>query len=225
MERRIGGRSNGRRVARAVAALLLGWAPGRLAPAQPPAERTIVFFGDSLTAGYGLADPDTQSYPAQIQRKIDEARLPWRVVNAGVSGETSAGGLRRVDWVLRQPVDAFVLELGGNDGLRGTATDATRANLQAIIDRVRSRHPAAAIVLAGMRMPQNMGPDYAGAFQAIYPALAQKNRIVLIPFLLDGVAARSDLNQPDGIHPTPAGAALIADEIWKTLEPVLRNYR
>jgi acyl-CoA thioesterase-1 len=184
-----------------------------------------VFFGDSLTAGYGLADPDTQSYPAQIQGKIDAEHLPWRVVNAGLSGETSAGGLRRIDWVLRQRLDVFVLELGANDGLRGTAPEATRANLQAIIERVRSRYPAARIVLAGMRMPQNMGPDYVEAFRAIYPALAQKNGIALIPFLLDGVAGRPELNQVDGIHPTPAGASIIAGEVWKSIAPFLRDER
>ena len=207
----------------AALALVLGPGAAVLGSADAPGPPTIVFFGDSLTAGYGLADPDTQSYPAQIQRKFDAERLPWRVVNAGLSGETSAGGLRRIDWVLRQRVDVFVLELGANDGLRGTATDATRANLQSIIDRVRSKYPAASIVLAGMRMPQNMGPDYAEAFRAIYPALAQKNGATLIPFLLDGVAGRPELNQFDGIHPTPAGAAIVADEVWKAIEPIVRR--
>jgi acyl-CoA thioesterase-1 len=205
--------------------LALGSGPALLPAADAPGGRTIVFFGDSLTAGYGLADPDTQSYPAQIQAKIDAERLPWHVVNAGLSGETSAGGLRRIDWVLRQRLDVFVLELGANDGLRGTAPEVTRANLQAIIDRVRSKYPAARIVLAGMRMPQNMGPDYAEAFRAIYPALARKNGIALIPFLLDGVAGRPELNQYDGVHPTPAGAAIIADEVWKSLAPILRDER
>jgi len=209
----------------AVLALVLGPVPTRLASANAPEERAIVFFGDSLTAGLGLPDPNTQSYPAQIQRKIDAEHLPWHVVNAGLSGETSAGGLRRIDWVLRQRLDVFVLELGANDGLRGTATEVTRANLQAIIDRVRSKYPAARIVLAGMRMPQNMGPDYAEAFRAIYPALAQRNGIALIPFLLDGVAGRPDLNQYDGVHPTPSGAAIIADEVWKSIAPMLRNER
>ncbi|HXQ80548.1 MAG TPA: arylesterase [Opitutaceae bacterium] len=210
---------------RAALALVLGSVPARPAPADAPDQRTIVFFGDSLTAGLGLADPDTQSYPAQVQRKIDAEHLPWHVVNAGLSGETSAGGLRRIDWVLRQRPDVFVLELGANDGLRGTATEVTRANLQAIIDRVRSKFPAARIVLAGMRMPQNMGSEYAEAFRAIYPALAQKNGIALIPFLLDGVAGRPDLNQYDGVHPTPSGAAIIAEGIWKSIAPMLRSYR
>jgi acyl-CoA thioesterase-1 len=201
------------------AAFLLG-APV-LRAAEAPAGRTLVFFGDSLTAGYGLADPDTQSYPAQVQGKIDAAHLPWHVVNAGVSGETSAGGLRRVDWVLNQRPDIFVLELGANDGLRGTPTEVTRANLQGIIDRVRSRYPDTRIVLAGMRMPPNLGADFADAFRAIYPALARKNGITLIPFLLDGVAMMPDLNQGDGIHPTAAGAAIVADGVWKVMGPIL----
>lgn len=204
-------------------AVVTGSASTARASAGTPDEHTIVFFGDSLTAGYGLADPDTQSYPAQIQMKIDAERLPWHVVNAGLSGETSAGGLRRIDWVLRQGVDVFVLELGANDGLRGTATETTRANLQSIIDRVRSRYPAARIVLAGMRMPQSMGQDYAGAFRAIYPALAQKNGITLVPFLLEGVAGKPELNQLDGVHPTPSGAALVANEVWKAIEPLLKS--
>jgi acyl-CoA thioesterase-1 len=210
-------------------ALSLAWAlavaAAPLRAAEPPSERTLVFFGDSLTAGLGLADPDTQSYPALIQRKIEAERLPWHVVNAGLSGETSAGGLRRVDWVLRQKVDLFVLELGGNDGLRGTVLEATEANLQGIIDHVRARYPAAGIVLAGMRMPENMGPDYTEGFRALYPALAQRNRLPLIPFLLDGVAGRPDLNQADGIHPTAAGDVVIADEIWKRLRPMLLEKR
>jgi acyl-CoA thioesterase I len=206
------------------AALLLAGVAAPPAPAQEPPARTIVFFGDSLTAGYGLADPDTQSYPALIQGRIDAARLPWHVVNAGLSGETSAGGLRRIDWVLRQRVDVFVLELGANDGLRGTAPETTRANLQAIIDRVRSKDPGAPIVLAGMRMPASMGQDYAEAFRAIYPALAAKNGLILIPFLLEKVAGRLDLNQADGIHPTAQGTELVSDTVWKTIQPTL-TYR
>ena len=209
---------------RALAGLALAASLPSAVPASDAAQHIILFFGDSLTAGYGLADPDSQSYPAQFQRRIDAEHLPWRVVNAGLSGETSAGGLRRIDWVLRQPLDVFVLELGGNDGLRGTPTETTRANLQAIIDRVRSKYPSAKVILAGMRMPRNMGPEYAEAFRAIYPALAQKNGIALIPFLLDGVAGRPELNQYDGIHPTPEGASVIADEVWKSIGPVLKGY-
>lgn len=205
----------------AALALLAGPAPAARAAEPEPGERTILFFGDSLTEGYGLDDPDTQSYPAQIQRKIDAEHLPWHVVNAGLSGETSAGGLRRIDWVLRQRTDVFVLELGANDGLRGTAPETTRANLQAIIDHVRSRYPQARVVLAGMIMPDNMGPEFTGAFRAIYPGLAQKNGILLIPFLLDPVAGKSELNQGDEIHPNPEGAALVADGVWKWIRPML----
>jgi acyl-CoA thioesterase I len=200
---------------------LLGAAGPALRSAEAPATRTIVFFGDSLTAGYGLSDPETQSYPALIQGKIDAGRLPWHVVNAGVSGETSAGGLRRIDWVLRQKVDVFVLELGANDGLRGISPDTTRANLQAIIDRVRSICPGATIVLVGMRMPASMGQDFAGAFHALFPALASKNGLILIPFLLEGVAGRLDLNQGDGLHPTAQGTVLVSEVVWKTIEPLL----
>jgi acyl-CoA thioesterase I len=196
------------------------WARGSAAEAAP--EHTLLFFGDSLTAGYGLADPGAQAYPAQVQRKIDAAGLAWHVVNAGLSGETSAGGLRRIDWVLNQHADVVVLELGANDGLRGTSPIVTEANLQAIIERVRSKYPRARIVLAGMRMPPNMGPDFAEQFQAIYPDLARRNGLALIPFLLEGVAMRPEMNQGDGIHPTAAGATVVADVVWKTIEPILR---
>lgn len=185
------------------------------------APRTIVFFGDSLTAGYGLDDPETEAYPAHIQQKIDEAHLPWRVVNAGLSGETSAGGLRRVDWILRQPLDIFVLALGANDGLRGIEPAVTTTNLQAIIDRVHARYPAARIVLAGMQMPPTMGDAYTRDFSAMFPALAKKNHLPFIPFLLADVGGHADLNQPDGIHPTAAGAAKVADTVWLTLRPLL----
>jgi acyl-CoA thioesterase-1 len=199
--------------------LALASAPSSLAAAA--AEHTIIFFGDSLTAGFGLADPGSQSYPAQIQRKIDAGHLPWHVVNAGLSGETSAGGLRRIDWVLNQKPDVFVLALGANDGLRGTATGVTQANLQAIIDRVHSRYPDTRIVLAGMRMPPSMGQDYTESFGAIFPALAKSNKIALVPFLLDGVAERPELNQGDGIHPNASGAALVAEGVWKVILPIL----
>jgi acyl-CoA thioesterase-1 len=201
--------------------LLVGAAKATLFGAESPDSRTIVFFGDSLTAGYGLSDPDTQSFPSLIEAKIESAHLPWHVVNAGLSGETSAGGLRRIDWVLRQKVDAFVLELGANDGLRGTAPEITRTNLQAIVERVRSRYPAVPIVLVGMRMPASMGQDYAAAFHDLYPALAAKNGLILIPFLLEGVAGRLDLNQGDGIHPTAQGTSIVAEVVWKSIEPLL----
>ncbi len=184
--------------------------------------KTVLFFGDSLTAGYGLEDAATQSFPAVIQKKIDAAGLPWRMVNAGLSGETSAGGLRRIEWILRAPVDIFVLELGANDGLRGLPLDALRTNLQSIIDRVRAKNPSVKIVIAGMKMPVNLG-DYANTFADVFPAIAKANQATLIPFLLENVAARPELNQPDGIHPTAEGARLVADTIWKTLEPLLKD--
>jgi acyl-CoA thioesterase-1 len=145
----------------------------------------------------------------------------WRVVNAGLSGETTAGGARRIDWVLRQPVDIFLLALGGNDGLRGIDPAVSRKNLQSIIDRVRDRYPAAKIVIAGMMMPPSMGQDYARAFAAVYPALAQKNHATLLPFLLDDVGGQPALNQADAIHPNPAGHALVAETVWSHLQPLL----
>lgn len=211
----------GRRTRTLALAAALVLAASRTGAAPDPAERTVVFFGDSLTAGLGLADPDTQAYPALIQKRIEADHLPWRVVNAGLSGETSAGGLRRVDWVLHQKIDLFVLELGGNDGLRGTPLGATEANLQGIIDHVRAKYPSAGIVLVGMRMPGNLGPEYTEGFRAIYPSLARRNRLPLIPFLLEGVAGRQDLNQADGIHPTAAGEIVIADDVWKAIRPML----
>ena len=198
--------------------LSLGLVAGGLRAAEP---RTIVCFGDSLTAGYGLEDPAREAYPALLQGRIDAARLPWRVVNAGLSGETTSGGLRRVDWILRQPVDIFVLALGANDGLRGIEPAVSAANLQGIIARVRATHPAARIVLAGMLMPPNMGEDYAREFAAMFPALAAKNRVAFIPFLLAGVGGRAELNQPDGMHPTAAGAAVVAENVWAVLHPLL----
>jgi acyl-CoA thioesterase-1 len=180
-----------------------------------------VFFGDSLTAGYGLAEPGAEAFPALIGKKIAAAKLDWRTVNAGLSGETTSGGTRRVDWVLRQPADVFVLALGANDGLRGIEPAVTRANLQRIIDRVREKNPAAHVVLAGMQLPPNLGADYTREFAAVFPALAEKNRLALVPFLLDGVAGQPDLNQPDAIHPTAAGHAIIAETVWKILRPLL----
>lgn len=194
---------------------------GALGAGHAAETRTIIFFGDSLTAGYGLNNPAGESYPAVIQQKIDRERLPWRTVNAGLSGETSAGGLRRVDWILRQPVDVFVLALGANDGLRGISPAVTRTNLQQIIERVRAKNPQAKIVVAGMQMPAAMGADFAREYQAVFPALAEKNEAALIPFLLEGVGGRLELNQGDRIHPNPAGHELIAENVWKVLKPLL----
>jgi len=191
------------------------------APATAPEVRTIIFFGDSLTAGLGLSDPSSESYPALIQKKIDQARLPWRVVNAGLSGETSAGGLRRVDWILRQPVDIFVLALGANDGLRGISPEVSRQNLQQILERVRARNPAAKLVVAGMQMPREMGADFSAAFGRMFPEVAEKNQAVLIPFLLEGVGGVRELNLGDGIHPNPEGQAMVAATVWEILRPLL----
>jgi acyl-CoA thioesterase-1 len=181
--------------------------------------RTMIFFGDSLTAGYGL-DPD-DAYPAVIQRKLDDAGRSWRVVNAGLSGETTAGGLRRLDWILRQPVDIFVIELGGNDGLRGIPPETSRANLQRIIDRVREKYPRAVLVLAGMQLPTNLGPEHTRRFAAMYGELARANQIHLIPFLLEGVGGVPRLNQADGIHPTVEGQSLVAETVWKVIKDLI----
>ena len=191
-------------------------------PAEKKTEpKTIVFFGDSLTAGLGLAEPGEQAFPALIQKKIDAAHLAWRVVNAGLSGETTSGGLRRIDWVLRQPIDLIVLELGGNDGLRGIEPAVSQRNLQGIIDRVRAKNPATKIVLAGMLLPPSVGAEYVHDFAAMYPALAEQNHLALVPFLLEGVGGEEGLNQRDGIHPTAAGHEIVAENIWKILRPLL----
>ncbi|GIV59088.1 arylesterase [Rhodocaloribacter litoris] len=183
------------------------------------AERTILFLGDSITAGYGL-DP-SQAFPARIQARIDSLGWPFRVVNAGLSGETSAGGLRRIDWLLQRPVDVLVLELGGNDGLRGIDPEVTKANLQAIIDKTRAAYPEARIILAGMQIPPNLGHDYTERFRQIYPELARENDLLLIPFLLEGVGGVPELNLPDGIHPTAEGHRIVAETVWQTLRPAL----
>ncbi len=193
---------------------------------KPPAneatstgEKRLLFFGNSLTAGYGV-EPD-QAFPALVGQKIDSLGLGYTVINAGLSGETTAGGRSRVGWVLRQPVDVFVLELGGNDGLRGLPLTDTRRNLQAIIDTVRRRSPNARIVLAGMQIPPNLGASYAADFKALYQKIAAENKLVLIPFLLQGVGGDRRLNQPDGIHPTPAGHRILARNVWTVLQPLL----
>ena len=181
--------------------------------------KTILFFGNSLTAGYGL-DP-SQAFPALIQHKIDSLNLPYKVVNAGVSGETSSGGNSRIDWILKQPVDVFVLELGANDGLRGVPVAETKKNLQSIIDKVKAKYPDAKLVLAGMQVPPNMGQQYATAFQQIYPELAQANNMALIPFLLEGVGGEAKLNLEDGIHPTAEGHQIVASNVWLVMRGVL----
>lgn len=182
---------------------------------------TIVFLGTSLTAGLGL-DPDA-AYPAVIQRKIDSAGLHYSVINAGVSGESSAGALRRIDWILRQPPAILVIETGANDGLRGQDPDSLKANIQAIIDRVRQVSPSTRVILAGMEALPNLGADYARRFHAVYPALAKANQLPLVPFLLQGVGGVDSLNQQDGIHPTEAGAQILAANVWRVLLPQLRS--
>lgn len=182
--------------------------------------KTIVFFGNSLTAGYGV-EPD-QAFPALIQKKIDSLQLPYKVVNAGVSGETSSGGNGRIDWILRTPPDVFVLELGANDGLRGIPMDETRKNLQDIINKVKKSNPNVTIVIAGMMLPPNMGPKYTAEFREIFPALAKENNAVLIPFLLQGVGGEARLNQQDGIHPTPEGHEIVAENVWQVLKNVVQ---
>jgi acyl-CoA thioesterase-1 len=189
-------------------------------PGSATGKKRLLFFGNSLTAGYGV-EPD-EAFPALIGNKIDSLKLGYEVINAGLSGETTAGGRSRVGWILRQPVDVFVLELGGNDGLRGLPLAATRENLQGIIDTVRRRSPQARIVLAGMQIPPNMGQAYANDFKAIYQEIATKNKLVLIPFLLEGVGGDRTLNQADGIHPTPAGHRIVARTVWAVLQPVLQ---
>jgi acyl-CoA thioesterase-1 len=182
--------------------------------------KTILFFGDSLTAGYGLDDP-ADAFPNQIQHKIDSAKLPYTVINGGLSGETSAGGKGRIDWLLKQHIDVFVLELGANDGLRGIPIKETTQNLQAIIDRVKAKYPNAKLVLLGMQVPPNMGTDYVTGFKNIFPQLAKKNKMTLVPFLLQGVGGVRSLNQADGIHPTAKGAKILANNVWGVLKDEL----
>ncbi|GMR11916.1 MAG: arylesterase [Gemmatimonadota bacterium] len=176
--------------------------------------------GTSLTAGYGLNDP-TDGFTSLIQMMVDSLALPFEIVNAGVSGETSAGGIRRVRWLFDRPTAVFVLELGANDGLRGQAPSLMQINLQAIIDRVRERYPAVKLVIAGMEAPPNMGSQYVQEFRDVFPDLAAANDALLIPFLLDGVAGVTALNQRDGIHPNPAGHRRVAATVWNIIEPLL----
>lgn len=184
-------------------------------------QKTILFFGDSITAGYGL--DEEQAYPAIIQQRIDSLGLEHNVVNAGLSGETTAGGARRVDWILQQEIDLFVLGLGGNDGLRGIDPENTKENLQTIIDKVREKSQDIQIVLAGMEAPPNLGDEYTSRFRQVFTDLAEKNELILMPFLLEDVAAVRELNQPDGIHPTAEGQQLIADNMWEMIRPILTD--
>ncbi|HEX9705339.1 MAG TPA: arylesterase [Gemmatimonadales bacterium] len=207
------------------AALACGGEPAARAAADtanvPSADErpAVLFFGTSLTAGLGL-EPE-EAYPALIQLKLDSAGLPFRAVNAGVSGETSAAGLRRIDWLLRQPVRVLVLELGANDALRGQDLVRAKRNLQEIIDRTRARYAGVRIVVAGMQAPPNLGGRYTREFRELFVDLARDNTAALIPFLLEGVAGVPNLNQADGIHPTAEGTRIVADNVWRVLKPIL----
>jgi acyl-CoA thioesterase-1 len=181
--------------------------------------KVILFFGDSLTAGYGLSKE--QAFPAIVQRKINDKGYNYKVLNAGLSGETSAGGLARINWILKEPIDIFVLELGANDGLRGLPLKQTKQNLQQIINKVKAKNPDVKIVIAGMMMPPNLGADYTSEFMKVFPELAKKNDAHLIPFLLEGVAGNEELNLNDGIHPNKTGHSIVAENVWKVLNPLL----
>jgi len=182
--------------------------------------KNILFFGTSLTAGLGV-DPE-EAYPSLIQDKIDSLQLPYKVINAGLSGETSAAGKNRIDWLLRQPVDIFVLELGANDGLRGIAVTETEANLQQIIDKVKAKYPNAKLIMAGMQMPPSMGQKYTSDFRELFPALAKKNKMDIIPFLLKDVGGIPALIQQDGLHPNVKGHKILARNVWEVLQPDLQ---
>lgn len=195
---------------------------GASPPSSSPASAApvILFVGTSLTAGYGLDDPE-QAYPALIQEKIEAAGLRYRIVNAGVSGETSAGALRRIEWLLRQPLAVLVLETGANDGLRGLDPEAARANIREILGRAKGRRPAPKLVLVGMKALTNYGKDYGQRFESIYPEVAREAGAALVPFLLEGVAGVPSLNQPDGLHPTAGGQQKMAETVWAVLRPLL----
>lgn len=188
-------------------------------PSQSDPEKTILFFGNSLTAGYGI-DPE-DAFAGLVQKRLDSLGKAYKVINGGLSGETTAGGLSRLDWFLEEEPYLFILELGGNDGLRGIQLSETKSNLLSIIDKVKSKYPNTKIILAGMQIPPNMGQEYTDEFKAIYPAVAKEKEVTLIPFLLEGVAGNPELNLPDGIHPTEAGHQIVFETIWPYLEMML----
>ena len=191
-------------------------AKGKTEIEQSALKKNILFFGTSLTAGLGL-DLD-EAYPALLQQKIDSLKLPYNVINAGLSGETTAGGKGRIDWLLNQQIDVFVLELGANDALRGISVKDASSNLQFIIDQVKSKNPNVKLVMVGMQAPPNLGRTYTTEFKEMFPKLATKNNMTLVPFLLDKVGGVPSLNQPDGIHPTAAGAKILAENVWVVLK-------
>lgn len=184
-----------------------------------PEHKSIVVLGDSIAAGFGVEA--AEAFPGLLQERINDRKLPYEVVNAGVSGDTTAGGVRRMPWLLKRKMDVLVLELGGNDGLRGITPKETKANLEKIIDLARKKNPDVQIIVAGMQMPPNMGEDYTREFREVFPAVAKEKQTQLIPFLLEGVGGKAELNLPDRIHPNPAGHKIIADTAWKVLEPLL----
>ncbi|MFD1166409.1 arylesterase [Sphingobacterium daejeonense] len=183
-------------------------------------EKKILFFGNSLTAGLGLAD-QSEAFPALIQQKIDSLGLPYTCINAGLSGETSAGGKDRIEWLLKDSIDVFVLELGANDGLRGISPESTFQNLNEIVNKVKAAYPNCKLVLAGMMVPPSMGDQYFKDFSAIFPKLAKEQNMTLVPFLLDKVAGIQNLNQADGVHPTKEGQHILAENVWAHLKAVL----
>ncbi|MEP6777057.1 MAG: arylesterase [Chthoniobacterales bacterium] len=195
--------------------------PAPLAADTAESERLIVFLGDSLSAGLGVES--SEAFPALIAQRIRAGHLPFQVENAGVSGDTTAGGLRRIDWLLQRKIDVLVIELGANDGFRGLTLTEMKKNLQAIITKARTKNSGVKIVLAGMQIPPNLGADYATKFRQVYVEIAKENNATLIPFLLDGVGGHADLNQSDMIHPTAEGHRVVAGVVWKTLEPILRE--
>ncbi|MDQ6809935.1 MAG: arylesterase [Verrucomicrobiota bacterium] len=199
---------------------IAGAQPASAAPAAAGA-KTIVFLGDSLSAGLGVEH--SEAFPALIADKIHAANLPFQVENAGLSGDTTAGGLRRVDWLLQRKIDVLVLELGGNDGLRGLPVANMKANLEAIVAKVKAKNPEAKIVIAGMQIPPNVGAKYATEFRQTFADVANENNALLIPFLLENVGGHAELNQDDMIHPTAAGHRVVAETVWRALEPILRQ--
>ncbi|HEY5894104.1 MAG TPA: arylesterase [Chthoniobacterales bacterium] len=190
-------------------------------PSVTSAADNIVILGDSLTAGYGL--DEAQAYPALLQKKIDEAGLKFQVINAGVSGDTTTDGLNRVNWLLKRQAAVFIVALGANDGLRGLPPELMEKNLTAVLQKVHSANPGAKLLVAGMLLPTNFGPEYTNRFAAVFPAVAQQTGATLIPFLLEGVGGRPEMNQPDRIHPTAEGQRILAENVWKILKPVLEN--
>lgn len=195
--------------------------------ATPPPDRTgapkALFLGTSLTAGLGLAEPTTQSWPGVIQQLADSAGIPFLVVNAGLSGETSAGALRRADWILKEKYDVIVIETGANDGLRGLDADSTASNVRGVIAKARAANPGATIFLTQMEAPTNMGPRYTKSFHDLFPKVARETGVILLPFLLDGVGGIAKLNQDDGIHPTAEGARMVAHNVWPGIRVALRR--